>query len=78
MALIPDNHIYHSLIGLANYFKNEDPPDIKACIHCLQTLLSTNQPLQIEIKIYIQLSQILLENTYNYDHAKFYIEKAVR
>ena len=72
-----ENQTYTALIGLAEYFKQEDPPDIKSCIHCLQSILATNPTPQIEVKTYLQLGQLLSKYTNNYEYTKFYLEKAV-
>ena len=78
MALISiENQTYNALIGLAEYFRREEPPDIKSCIHCLQAILATNPAHQIEVKTYLQLGQLLSRYTNNYEYTQFYLEKAV-
>ena len=68
---------YVSLLGLAESFRTSNPPNIKLCIHCLQSIFNFNPPAMIESRTHLQLGTILLYNTKNQDLARSHLEKAV-
>lgn len=41
---------YISLLGLAEYFRTSNPPNIKKCLQCLQALFTFNPPLKVEAR----------------------------
>lgn len=67
---------YISLLGLAEYFRTSDPPNIKKCIQCLQALFTFNPPSKVEARTFFQLGQILMTYTNNIDMARDHLETA--
>jgi MAternally-affected-uncoordination protein len=68
---------YSSLLGLAENFRTSNPPNIRLCVHCLQSIFSFSPPPQIEARTHLQLGNILMTHTKNIDLAKTHLEKAV-
>ncbi|XP_013110899.1 MAU2 chromatid cohesion factor homolog [Stomoxys calcitrans] len=69
---------YISLLGLAEYFRTSQPPDIKKCIQCLQALFTFNPPSKVEARTHLQMGQILMTYTNNVDMARGHLESAWR
>ncbi|XP_058976207.1 MAU2 chromatid cohesion factor homolog isoform X1 [Musca domestica] len=67
---------YISLLGLAEYFRTSQPPNIKRCIQCLQALFTFNPPSKVEARTHLQMGQILMTYTHNIDKAREHLEKA--
>ncbi|KAK3601195.1 hypothetical protein CHS0354_004395 [Potamilus streckersoni] len=67
---------YASLLGLAESFRISNPPNIRLCIHCLQSIFSFKPPPKIEARTHLQLGNILMTHTKNLDLAKTHLEKA--
>ncbi|XP_055956301.1 MAU2 chromatid cohesion factor homolog [Patella vulgata] len=71
-----DSSWYSSLIGLAEYFRTSNPPNIRLCIHCLQAILGFQPSPEIEARTHLQLGNILLAHTKNIDTSQTHLEKA--
>ncbi|XP_014777387.1 MAU2 chromatid cohesion factor homolog [Octopus bimaculoides] len=67
---------YVSLLGLAETFRTSNPPNIRLCIHCLQSIFNFKPPPRIESRTHLQLGNILLAHTKNIDLAQTHLEKA--
>lgn len=68
---------YISLLGLAESFRTSNPPNIRLCVHCLQSIFNFKPPPRIEARTHLQLGNILLSHTKNLDLARQHLEKAV-
>lgn len=68
---------YASLLGLAETFRTSNPPNIRLCIHCLQSIFNFKPPPIIEARTHLQLGNILLAHTKNTDLARTHLETAV-
>lgn len=68
---------YLSLLGMAEYFRTSNPPNIKACIQCLQAVFSFSPPPRVEARTHLQLGNILFTYTKNTDLARTHLEQAV-
>lgn len=68
---------YVALLGLAENFRTSNPPNIKLCIHCLQSILTLQLAPKIETRTRVQLGNILIAHTKNTDLAISNLEKAV-
>lgn len=79
MASAPsfDEPWYISLLGLAENFRTSNPPNIRLCIHCLQSIFNFSPPPHIEARTHLQLGNILMTHTKNIDLARSHLEKAV-
>lgn len=69
---------YISLLGLAEYFRTAQPPNIKKCIQSLQALFTFKPPLKVEARTHLQMGQVLMAYTKNTDLARSHLEQAVR
>ena len=69
--------IYASLIGLAEDFRTSNPPNIRLCIHCLQSIFNSKPSPKIEARTHLQLGNVLMTYTKNADLARQHLEKAV-
>lgn len=69
--------IYISLLGLAEYFRTTNPPNIKKCIQSLQALFTFNPPTKVVARTHLQMGQVLLVYTQNVDLARYHLEQAV-
>lgn len=67
---------YISLLGLAEYFRTSNPPNIKKAIQCLQALFTFQPPTKVEARTHLQMGQVLLAYTKNIDLARNHLEKA--
>uniref|UniRef100_A0A2C9JSS8 MAU2 chromatid cohesion factor homolog n=1 Tax=Biomphalaria glabrata TaxID=6526 RepID=A0A2C9JSS8_BIOGL len=67
---------YVALLGLAEHFRTSNPPNIRLCIHCLQSILNFKPPPHIESRTHLQLGNILLTHAKNVDIAKAHLEQA--
>ncbi|XP_037949757.1 MAU2 chromatid cohesion factor homolog [Teleopsis dalmanni] len=67
---------YISLLGLAEYFRTAQPPNIKKCIQCLQALFTFQPPTKVEARTHLQMGQILMAYTRNIDLARSHLETA--
>ncbi|KAK7115368.1 MAU2 chromatid cohesion factor homolog isoform X2 [Littorina saxatilis] len=78
MASAPsfDEPWYISLLGLAENFRTSNPPNIRLCIHCLQSIFNFSPPPHIEARTHLQLGNILMTHTKNIDLARSHLEKA--
>lgn len=68
---------YISLLGLAEYFRTSNPPNIKKCIQSLQALFTFKPPLKVEARTHLQMGQVLMAYTNNIDLARSHLEQAV-
>lgn len=69
--------LYISLLGLAENFRVSNPPNIRLCIHCLQSVFNINPPPLIISRTHLQLGNLLLAHTKNKDLATRHLEQAV-
>lgn len=69
--------LYISLLGLAENFRVSNPPNIRLCIHCLQSIFNINPPPLIVSRTHLQLGNILLAHTKNKELATRHLEQAV-
>ncbi|CAD7092588.1 unnamed protein product [Hermetia illucens] len=69
---------YIALLGLAEYFRTSNPPNIKKCIQCLQALFTFQPPSKVEARTHFQMGQILMAYTKNIDLARNHLENAWR
>ncbi|KAI8480790.1 PREDICTED: MAU2 chromatid cohesion factor homolog [Branchiostoma belcheri] len=81
MAAVPlpqhqNDSWYLSLLGLAESFRTANPPKIKLCIHCLESIFQFNPPPGIEARTHLQLGSLLFTHTKNTDLARSHLEKA--
>ncbi|XP_017873801.1 PREDICTED: MAU2 chromatid cohesion factor homolog, partial [Drosophila arizonae] len=67
---------YISLLGLAEYFRTSQPPNIKKCIQCLQALFTFQPPSKVEARTHLQMGQVLMAYTCNIDLARRHLEQA--
>lgn len=67
---------YISLLGLAEYFRTSQPPNILKCIQCLQALFTFNPPSKVEARTHLQMGQTLMAYTNNIDLARTHLETA--
>lgn len=70
--------IYISLLGLAEYFRTTNPPNIKKCIQSLQALFTFMPPTKVVARTHLQMGQVLSVYTQNIDLARYHLEQAVR
>lgn len=77
MTSSQQDRCYVSLLGLAEYFRTSNPPNIRHAIQCLQALFTFQPPLKMEARTHLQLAQILMTYTKNIDMAKQHLEKGV-
>lgn len=68
--------LYISLLGLAENFRVSNPPNIRLCIHCLQSIFNINPPPLIVSRTHLQLGNILLAHTKNKELATRHLEQA--
>ena len=68
---------YLSLLGLAEHFRTNEPPNVKECIQCLQAVFNFKPPPRVEARTHLQLGQILLTYTTNLDLVQENLDKAV-
>ncbi|VDI19142.1 MAternally affected uncoordination, partial [Mytilus galloprovincialis] len=64
------------IVCLAENFRTSNPPNIKLCIHCLQSILTLQLAPKIETRTRVQLGNILIAHTKNTDLAISNLEKA--
>ena len=69
--------LYTSLIGLAEEFRTSNPPNIRLCIHCLQSIFNCKPTPKLEARTHLQLANVLMTYTNNADLARQHLEKAV-
>ncbi|VDM02556.1 unnamed protein product [Schistocephalus solidus] len=67
---------YASLLGLAEYFRTINPPNIRLVIHCLKSILSFKLPVNYEARTHLQLGKVLFLHSKNEEQIKFHLEKA--
>ncbi|KAH8420764.1 hypothetical protein KR222_004313 [Zaprionus bogoriensis] len=67
---------YISLLGLAEYFRTSQPPNIKKCIQCLQALFTFQPPSKVEARTHLQMGQVLMAYTHNINLARQHLEQA--
>lgn len=68
---------YLSLLGIAESFRTSNPPNIRLCLHCLQTILNLKPPPRIEARTRLQIGSILFSHTKNIDLARSNLESSV-
>lgn len=68
---------YSGLLGLAETFRTSNPPKIKQCIQCLQSVFHFQPSPAIQARTHLQLGRLLQRYTKNTDMARSHLEKAV-
>jgi len=68
---------YVALLGLAEHFRTSNPPDIKLCIHCLQTVFTFKPSPNVEARTHLQIGTVLSSHTKNVDLALTHLDHAV-
>lgn len=68
---------YLGLLGLAETFRTSDPPKIRQCIQCLQSVFQFQPSSAIQAETHVQLGRLLHSHTKNIDMARSHLEKAV-
>jgi len=68
---------YAALLGLAEHFRTSNPPNVKHCIHCLQTVFTFKPPPTIEARTHLQIGTVLSNHTKNIDLAVSHLDLAV-
>ena len=68
---------YSSLLGIAENFRTSNPPNIKLCIHCLQSIFNFKPPPRIEARTHLQIATVMVNHTKNISLAEKHLEKAV-
>ena len=69
---------YIALLGLAETFRSSNPPKIKQCIHCLQSVFQFQPPPAIQARTHLQLGRLIHLHAENIDLSRTHLEKAVR
>ena len=78
-APFTDQSSYNYLLGLAEFFRQAQPPRLRETIHCLQATLSIeNLPAIDKARCRLNLAKLLLQHTRNVGHARAQLEQAVR
>jgi len=77
MAAINNESCYLALISMAEEFRSQSPPDIRSCVQCLFAILNLGSHPAIEAKTHLQLGNILMQLTNNFDRSQSHLEKAV-
>jgi len=68
---------YAALLGLAEHFRTSNPPNVKHCVHCLQTVFAFKPPPSIEARTHLQIGTVLSNHTKNIDLALSHLDRAV-
>ena len=68
---------YIGLLGLAETFRTSNPPRIRQCIQCLQSVFQFQPSPAIQARTHLQLGKLLHSYTKNTDMARSHLEKAV-
>ena len=68
---------YAALLGLAEHFRTSNPPDVKHCVHCLQTVFTFKPTPSIEARTHLQIGTVLSNHTKNIDLALSHLDRAV-
>ena len=68
---------YIGLLALAETFRTSNPPRIRQCIQCLQSVFQFQPSPAIQARTHLQLGKLLHSYTKNTDMARSHLEKAV-
>lgn len=68
---------YVGLLGLAETFRTSNPPKIRQCIQCLQSVFQFQPSSAIQAQTHLQLGRLLHSHTKNVDMARSHLEKSV-
>ena len=68
---------YASLLGMANYFYKQDPPNLKFCVQCLQAVFNFKPSTEILARTHLQIGKVLFGTEKNSDLSLFHLERAV-
>ena len=72
------NHtFYNGLLGLAETFRTSNPPKIRQCIQCLQSVFHFQPSVAMQACTNLQLGKLLFVHTKNVDLARSHLEKSV-
>ena len=72
------NHsFYNGLLGLAETFRTSNPPKIRQCIQCLQSVFHFQPSVAMQACTNLQLGKLLFVHTKNIDLARSHLEKSV-
>ncbi|UYV72584.1 MAU2 [Cordylochernes scorpioides] len=77
MASMQDT-CYFALLTLAEEFRTTNPPNIMACIQCLEAVFNLKTTPRIEARTHLQLGNILLQYTNNTELAQSHLEKTAQ
>lgn len=69
---------YASLLGMADHFYKQQPPNLKYCVQCLQAVFNFKPSTQILARTHLQIGKVLFNTEKNSDMALFHLERAVR
>lgn len=72
-----DQSLYSGLLGLAETFRTSNPPKIRQCIQCLQSVFHFKPSLAIQARTNLQLGRLLYAHTKNVDLARSHLEKSL-
>ncbi|KAL7641064.1 UNVERIFIED_CONTAM: hypothetical protein RMT77_008201 [Armadillidium vulgare] len=75
MANSQDSY-YLSLLALAERFRTQEPANIKACVQCLQAVLTFRPPPKVEARTHLQLGNLFTQYTNNSQLARSHFEQA--
>ncbi|XP_076054832.1 mau2 sister chromatid cohesion factor isoform X2 [Oratosquilla oratoria] len=67
---------YLSLLALAERFRTQEPANIKACVQCLQAVLTFNPPPKVEARTHLQIGNLLTMYTNNIQLARNHLDQA--
>lgn len=67
---------YVSLLALAECFRTQDPINIKACLQCLNAVLTLKPPPKVEARTHLQLANLLIQYTKNTVLARDHLQQA--
>jgi len=68
---------YAALLGLAEHFRTSNPPKVRHCIQCLETVFTFKPPPPIEARTHLQIGTVLSNHTKNIDLALSHLDRAV-
>ncbi|ESN94822.1 hypothetical protein HELRODRAFT_115114 [Helobdella robusta] len=67
---------YPSLLGLAEYFRTLNPPNVKFCVQCLQAVFNFSPPAFIQARTYLQIGTVLSKGTKNIQLSLSHLDRA--
>ena len=77
-VVVPVDSCYIALLSMAEGFRTSQPPDMPSTLQCLMAILNLPGVTQrMMAKTHLQIGNLLLQNSSNFDLAKSHLEKAV-